>query len=115
MEAETEMEAETRNSSNSGPSELSFRHQRRCTAGFLVNHCGISAADAARTVGFSKARDARFWADTLDKTGHVLDNGAARGPARIISDDEAVKLGEALEKDKKGRGVKRVAAQLVHE
>ena len=86
-------------------------HQKRVAAAFLINIQRWEAAEAAAAVGFRNAPDAAKWAAQMAELGHVADNGARRGPKRKISEAEASALGAALEEDKIGRGVERVAAR----
>ena len=86
-------------------------HQKRIAAGYLINEMGWEAAQAAEAVGYSRAGDAAMWAARLASSGHVADDGKARGPKRKVSDEQATALGKALEADPSGRGTQRVGQQ----
>jgi len=90
-----------------------LRQQRRIAAGFLINEQSWDAAAAASAVGFARTSDAALWAARLAEFGHVRDDGARRGPKRKLTEEHGRVLGAALEEDRIGRGVARVAEMLV--
>ena len=94
---------------------VSLREQKRMAVAYLVNERGVDASEAARIVGFARAADAAKWATRMTERGHVRDDGAKRGPARLVDDTDARALGEALSTDVIGSGAARVAKRLVAE
>lgn len=92
--------------------KISLEHQRRVSAGFLINQMGMDPHDVAQLVGFKRSDAASKWADRLARFGSVEDHGASRGPKRKLTDEQAALLGAELGRDKIGRGIERVAIKV---
>ena len=87
--------------------------QKRIAASYLINFREYSPAEAAAATGYTRASDAALWAKRLRSACTPYKQwGKRRGPAPIMTEQDADALGEALYDDPMGTGVGRVASTL---
>ena len=87
--------------------------QKRIAASYLINFREYSPAEAAAATGYTRASDAALWAKRLRSACTPYKQwGKRRGPAPIMTEQDADALGDALYDDPMGTGVGRVASTL---